>query len=51
MCLRNIRREKRLLLLEKAQEMIGSKSALEARCTLIGGEEKLSGTTVEKAHL
>ena len=35
--------EKRLLLLEEAQEMTGSKSALEAMCTLTGGEEKLSG--------
>ena len=42
--------EKWLLLLEKAQEMIGSKSALAAVCTLTGGEEKLSGSTVEKAY-
>ena len=31
--------------------MTGSKSALEAMCTLTGGEEKLSGSTLEKAHL
>ena len=39
--------EKRLLLLE-VQEMIGT-TALESICTLSGGEEKLSGTTMEKA--
>ena len=42
--------KKRLLLLEEAPEMTGSKSALEAMCTLTGGEEKLSGSTLEKAH-
>ena len=42
--------EKWLLLLEKAQEMIGSKSALAAVCTLTGGDEKLSGSTVEQVY-
>ena len=51
MCWRKQQRaEKRLLVLEKAQEMIGSKSALEATCTLNGGEEKRSGSTVEEAY-
>ena len=40
--------EKRLLLIEEAQKMIGSKSALEAICTLSGGEGNLSGATVER---
>ena len=42
--------EARFLLLEKAPEVFGSATALEAICMPTGGAAKLSGSTAEKAY-